>query len=73
VRVAVVDLTCNSPFFCRALAIALEKEGRLSVELVSPLFYRERDYLAATSPALGGRLGGARCRSQAHARSAQGA
>lgn len=47
-RVAVVDLTCNSPFFCRALTNALQEEGRLSVELVSPLFYRERDYLAAT-------------------------
>jgi len=46
VRVAVVDFTSNTPFFSRALSDALEGEGRLSVELISPLFYPEPEYLA---------------------------
>jgi glycosyltransferase involved in cell wall biosynthesis len=43
-RVVVVDLLCNSPFYCGALAAALADSGA-EAELASPSFYLERDVL----------------------------
>lgn len=45
-RAVVVDLLCNSPYYCGALVAALRAEG-VEAELASPAFYLEPDYLAA--------------------------
>ena len=45
-RVVVVDLLCNSPYYCGPLVAALRAEGVLA-ELASPAFYLEPDFLAA--------------------------
>jgi glycosyltransferase involved in cell wall biosynthesis len=44
VRAVIVDLLCNSPFYNGALVNALRQSG-VEVELASPLFYLEPDYL----------------------------
>jgi glycosyltransferase involved in cell wall biosynthesis len=43
-RVVVVDLLCNSPFYCGALASALREAGA-DAELASPRFYLEPDVM----------------------------
>lgn len=43
-RVAVVDLLCNSPFYCGELTRALSRAG-IDAELASPRFYLEPEYL----------------------------
>lgn len=45
-RAVVVDLLCNSPYYCGPLVAALRAEGVLA-ELASPAFYIEPDFLAA--------------------------
>jgi glycosyltransferase involved in cell wall biosynthesis len=45
-RAVVVDLLCNSPYYCGPLVAALRAEGVLA-ELASPAFYLEPDFLAA--------------------------
>jgi glycosyltransferase involved in cell wall biosynthesis len=45
-RAVVVDLLCNSPYYCGPLVAALRAEGILA-ELASPAFYLEPDFLAA--------------------------
>jgi glycosyltransferase involved in cell wall biosynthesis len=45
-RAVLVDLLCNSPYYCGPLAAALRDEG-VAVELASPAFYLEPDFLAA--------------------------
>ncbi len=45
-RIVVVDLLCNSPFYCGALAGALRDAGA-DAELASPRFYLEPDALDA--------------------------
>ncbi|MBN1458141.1 MAG: glycosyltransferase [Armatimonadetes bacterium] len=44
-RVAVVDLACNSPFYCGTFVRAL-RDADILAELASPLFYLEPDFLA---------------------------
>jgi glycosyltransferase involved in cell wall biosynthesis len=44
-RAVVVDLLCNSPYYCGPLVAALRAEGVLA-ELASPAFYPEPDFLA---------------------------
>ena len=44
-RAVVVDLLCNSPYYCGPLVAALCSEGVLA-ELASPAFYLEADFLA---------------------------
>ncbi len=43
-RVVVVDLLCNSPYYCGPLAAALRQAGA-DAELASPRFYLEPDFL----------------------------
>jgi glycosyltransferase involved in cell wall biosynthesis len=45
-RAVVVDLLCNSPYYCGPLVAALRAGGVLA-ELASPAFYLEPDFLAA--------------------------
>ncbi len=43
-RAVLVDLLCNSPFYCGELTRALSRAG-IEAELASPRFYLEPDYL----------------------------
>jgi glycosyltransferase involved in cell wall biosynthesis len=43
-RVAIVDLLCNSPYYCAPLTAAL-RAASIDAELVSPRFYPEPGYL----------------------------
>src|SRR5690349_2907068 len=45
-RAVVVDLLCNSPYYCGPLAAALRDAG-VDAELASPAFYLEPDFLDA--------------------------
>jgi glycosyltransferase involved in cell wall biosynthesis len=45
-RAVVVDLLCNSPYYCGPLVAALRADG-VRAELASPAFYLEPDFLAA--------------------------
>jgi len=44
-RILVVDLLCNSPYYCAPLVAALNAAGA-TAELASPQFYLEPSYLA---------------------------
>ena len=44
-RAVVVDLLCNTPYYCGPLVGALRAEG-VEAELASPAFYLEPDFLA---------------------------
>ena len=43
-RALIVDLLCNSPFYDAALVNSL-RQAEVDVELASPRFYLEPDYL----------------------------
>jgi glycosyltransferase involved in cell wall biosynthesis len=46
-RAAIVDILCNSPYYCAPLVRALRDTG-VEAELASPAFYREPHYLDDT-------------------------